>query len=41
MQYFIKNEIFRYCFKTLTEEKINAKNIEDFGISFYNSVQRC
>lgn len=41
MQKFVKNEMFHYCFKTLEEEKLNAKNIEDFGISFYRNVERC
>ena len=41
MQKFIKVEIFFYCFKPFYEQKVNAKTISDFGLSFYQNVSKC
>ena len=39
MQSFVKRDMFHYCFKDVSEQKLNAKKIGDFGISFYHNVQ--
>lgn len=39
MQSFVKKDMFHYCFKDVSEQKVNAKKIGDFGISFYQNIQ--
>lgn len=40
MQKFLKRDMFHFCYKTLCEEKEDAKTLNDFGLSFYQNVQQ-
>lgn len=37
---FLKNDIYHEFYKVFMEEKATAKTIEDFGLCFFDNVQR-